>query len=108
MKKLFKVCCLCSISYAFSDTMNVSACNDSVVNLSDKIGPRQLHDIFGNVSILMFAVIPLMIILMTMYTLFYRPPESHPLKYHILILQLAPTGTVSLFITVQFLLYIQF
>ena len=71
--------------------MNDSKCNDSV-NLNDQIGPIELHNIFGNVSILMFAVIPLMILLMAMYSLSYRPPSSHPLKYHILILQLAPTS----------------
>ena len=62
-------------------------------NSSDEnIGPARLTEIFGATMLVVYSLLPLLLSLLALYGLHYRPRPDHPFRLHILLLQLAPVG----------------
>ena len=62
-------------------------------NLSEEnIGPALLTEIFGWTMVVVYTVLPLLLSLLALYGLHYRPRSDHPFRLHILLLQLAPVA----------------
>ena len=66
--------------------------NISEIDLSENIGPVELYESLGPIAILLFTSIPVLIVIMGLYSLYFRPKHDHPFMAHILAIQFAPTG----------------
>lgn len=65
----------------------------SCENISEElenIGPVVLYETFGVTMVLVYSLLPLLVTLLFLYALFFRPSSLHPNRVLILILQLTP------------------
>ena len=58
----------------------------------ENIGPARLTEIFGTTMLVVYSLLPILLSLLALYGLHYRPRPDHPFRLHILLLQLAPVG----------------
>jgi len=70
--------------------MSNLTCNNTA-SADDIVSPHHIYQIFGNVAILMFITLPILVLIMALYGFYYRPPANHRLRWRILFLQMAPT-----------------
>ena len=48
--------------------------------------------VLGPTAVVVFSLVPLTIAAMLLYSFYFRPRADHPLRKHILLLQLLPAG----------------
>jgi len=72
-----------------SNTVLMERCGNSS---DENIGPARLTEIFGATMLVVYSLLPLLLSLLALYGLHYRPRPDHPFRLHILLLQLAPVG----------------
>merc|ERR1712183_933659 len=80
-----------------SETVVVERCGNSS---EENIGPARLTEIFGATMLVVYTVLPLLLALLGLYGLHYRPRPDHPYRLHILLLQLAPVGHLLITFTI--------
>ena len=56
------------------------------------IGPARLTEIFGETMLVVYTVLPLLLLILGLYGLHYRPGPGQPFRLHILLLQLVPVA----------------
>jgi len=71
--------------------MSEAVCNNNGTDFSENIGPVELYNSLGSIAIALFTSVPVLIVTMGLYTLYFRPKHDHPYKLHILAIQFAPT-----------------
>ena len=75
--------------------MSEAGCYSNETDFSENIGPIELYDSLGSIAIALFTSVPVLIVTMGLYTLYFRPKHDHPYMLHILAIQFAPTGDIS-------------
>jgi len=68
---------------------NMTQCDNNITG--DVFGPMQVYSVLGSTALVVFSLVPLTIAAMLLYSLHFRPRADHPLRKHILLLQLLPS-----------------
>lgn len=70
------------------NSINVSWCDNN--DTGTVFGPLEVYSVLGPTALVVFSLVPLTITAMLLYSLYFRPRADHPLRWHILLLQLLP------------------
>jgi len=79
----------------FSSSGIIESCSNVSLE-TENLGPARLYEMFGVTMVMVYTLLPLLISLLLLYALYYRPSPLHPNRLLILVLQLVPVTHLAL------------